>query len=97
MGLNTQEMARLGLTKIGESAPILVLFGIGGPSHLPETELRGRRIQPHVDRELGQRTWSAGLTIRYKLPQALDNFGVIVYSLLIYFKLYEYRIQQKRL
>jgi hypothetical protein len=53
MGLNTQEMARLGLTKIGESAPILVLFGIG-PSHLPETELRGRRIQPHVDRELGQ-------------------------------------------
>ncbi len=48
-----QEMARFGLTKIGVSAPILVLFGIG-PSHLPETEPRGRRIQPHVDRELGQ-------------------------------------------
>jgi hypothetical protein len=46
-------MARLGLTKIGVSALIWVLFGIG-PSYLPETELRGRRIQPHVERELGQ-------------------------------------------
>ena len=53
MGPNAQEMARLDLTKIGVSAPILVLFGIGS-SHLPKIELRGRRIQPHVDRELGQ-------------------------------------------
>jgi hypothetical protein len=53
MVLNTQEMGRLGLTKIGVSAPIWVLFGVG-PSYRPEAELRWLRIQPHVDLELGQ-------------------------------------------